>query len=318
METTPEQIPFLDLWEASDDDEGMSDERWKEACREVRDACEKFGCFVVRPYDGVPRDVVEGLFRSMKPLFDLPLETKKKNTNPKPYFGYAGDSQVVPLYESFGVENATDLDASETFTKLMWPQGNPQFCQSLNSTSRKLLELEMTIRKMVFDSFGIGNQFDSHVRNTNSTLRVMKYKASPTSETAIGLLAHTDKNILTILCEDEPGLQVQSKRGDWIYLSPPKGSFIVIVGESLKVWSNGRFHAAKHRVVMNDRERYSCGLFSIPNDGWIMEVPAEMADTQHPLLFKPFNFTEYISFFYSKVDKPKENTVEAFAGISVN
>ncbi|XP_068652991.1 probable 2-oxoglutarate-dependent dioxygenase AOP1 [Aristolochia californica] len=310
------EIPFLDLCKGSERLEPGS-ERWDGLCREVRDACEKFGCFIVT-CDAVPRDVLDGLFQAMKPLFDLPPERKKKNINPKPYFGYVGDLEAVPLYESFGVESATDYDVAQSFTRLMWPEGNPEFCQGLYSTSRRMLELEMTIRKMAFDSFGIGNQFDSHVRNTGCVFRVMKYKATPSDESTIGLLAHTDKNILTILSQDELGLQVESKHGDWIDVPASKGSFIVLVGESLKIWSNGRFHAANHRVVVKDKERYSCGIFSVPNEGWTLEVPEEMADTQHPLLFKPFNFMEYLSFFYSKIDKPRENTVEAFAGISVN
>ncbi|KAJ6743637.1 2-OXOGLUTARATE-DEPENDENT DIOXYGENASE AOP1-RELATED [Salix viminalis] len=67
------------------------------------------------------------MFGAMKALFDLPEETKNKHVNPKPYRSYLGNCPVVPFHESFGVDDAPTLDASQAFTTLMWPEGNPSF-----------------------------------------------------------------------------------------------------------------------------------------------------------------------------------------------
>ncbi|MBO8590051.1 2-oxoglutarate and iron-dependent oxygenase domain-containing protein, partial [Staphylococcus aureus] len=78
-------------------------------------ACERYGCFEVA-YDGVPVQLRDDMFEAMKRLFDLPLETKQKNYSSKIYRGYIGQSDVVPLYESLGVEDAPSLDAVRAFT----------------------------------------------------------------------------------------------------------------------------------------------------------------------------------------------------------
>lgn len=121
----PTQIPFIDF---CSDPEALEpgSERWSQLCREVRAAGEKYGCFELA-YDGVPAHLRDEMFEAMKRLFDLPLETKLKNYSPKTYRGYIGQSAVVPLYESLGVEDAPNLDAARAFTDLMWPEGNPWF-----------------------------------------------------------------------------------------------------------------------------------------------------------------------------------------------
>lgn len=121
----PTQIPFIDF---CSDPEALEpgSERWSQLCREVRAAGEKYGCFELA-YDGVPAHLRDEMFAAMKRLFDLPLETKLKNYSPKTYRGYIGQSAVVPLYESLGVEDAPNLDAARAFTDLMWPEGNPRF-----------------------------------------------------------------------------------------------------------------------------------------------------------------------------------------------
>ncbi|KAJ6915504.1 hypothetical protein NC651_017489 [Populus alba x Populus x berolinensis] len=55
------------------------------------------------------------------------------------------------------------------------------------------------------------------------------------------------------------GLEVQTKNGDWAQVMVPENAFTAIVGDTVKAWSNGRLHAARHRVVISgDRDRYSC------------------------------------------------------------
>ncbi|KAF8400726.1 hypothetical protein HHK36_014026 [Tetracentron sinense] len=278
-------------------------------CNKVREACEQYGCFQVA-YDKVSTHLHEEMFMGMKSLFDLPDEIKKKNSSPKPYRGYL-TFDGSPLYESLGIEDATQLDAARAFTDLIWPEGNPNFCRILNSMSRKILELELIIQKMIFEAFGVEKYYDSHVENRGTILRVMKYKSPPSD--VIGLLPHTDKNFLTILCQDKVGLQVLSKEGDWLQMTPAKGSFMVIVGEIFMAWSNGRFPAAKHRVVMRGGvERLSFGLFSNPKEGVVIEAPKEFVDDEHPLIFRPFNFMDFIHYFHSNHD---ENTLEIYAGV---
>ncbi|KAI3937374.1 hypothetical protein MKW98_001945 [Papaver atlanticum] len=288
-------------------------EGWKNLCKQVKEACENHGCFQVF-YEKVPGKLHDEMFKGVKDLFDVGDEIKQKNISCKPHHGYIGKDSNYPLLESLGIENAPILDKARAFTDLMWPNGNPSFCGTLNSMSIMMKELEGIIRKMIFESLGIKKYYDSNIKNADYMFRVMKYKAPFTDHPTIGLPTHTDKNILTILYEDIQGLEVLSKKGQWIHVVPKQGNFLVIVGESLMAWSNGRIHAPKHRVMMKgEKDRYSYSQFSTPNELVYVETPKELVDEVHPLLFRPFKFLDYLRYFDANMHL--ENPLASYVGI---
>ncbi|BFG18756.1 hypothetical protein CerSpe_050300 [Prunus speciosa] len=291
-------------------------EEWKAMNNKVREACENYGCFLLLVKDEIPVNLREEMVAAMKALFDLPEETKQKHTSPKPYQSYEGKSPVIPLNESFGIDDACELDAAQAFTNLMWPQGKPSFCEAMKSMTSKMMELNLIILRMILESFGLGDHYESHAQNTTSAFRFLKYKAPPPSNinNALGLVPHTDKNTLTILCQnDVQGLEILTKQGKWVEVMVPKEAVMVFVGDALKAWSNGRLHAVTHRVMMSgDKERYSYALFSLPKEEVVIEVPQEFIDKEHPLLYKPFNFAEYFTYFTSNT---REDALELYAGV---
>ena len=89
---------------------------------------------------------------------------------------------------------------------------------------------------MILESLGVEKYLDEHMDSTNYLLRVMKYKGPETTETKLGLTARTDKNIVTILYQNQvEGLELQTKDGEWINVQPSPDSFIVMIGDSLLV-----------------------------------------------------------------------------------
>lgn len=81
----------------------------------------------------------------------------------------------------------------------------------------------------------------------------------------------------------------------------------------MQAWSNGRIEAARHRVVMKGKkERYTFGLFSMPKEGAIIQVPNELVDIHHPLLYRPFIFSD---FYYNFVNNIREHALQDFAGL---
>ncbi|KAJ4958648.1 hypothetical protein NE237_025759 [Protea cynaroides] len=279
-------------------------------------------CQVLSPantlgYDEIfPKKQSEEFFMFMKDLFDLPYETKQKNSVLQTNRGYVGSSVVVPLYESLGVQNAIYLKDAQAFTDLMWSDGNPAFCRSMNTMSKNMQKLELLILRMVLESYGVPTYFDALAESSEPSFRMMKYRPPPaTDEAAIGLIEHTDKSFLTILCQDQvKGFQLLTKQGHWLQLSPlQKGTFLVIVGDIFMAWSNGRVHAVEHRVVMKgDKIRYSCALFMAPKDEEVIEVAKEFVDDDHPLLFRPFNFSGYVNYYNSNLSK---NALQVYAGV---
>ncbi|KAM3308124.1 hypothetical protein P3S67_009868 [Capsicum chacoense] len=145
----------------------------------------------------------------------------------------------------------------------------------------------------------------------------MKYKAPQSSETKLGLSAHTDKSIVTILCQNQvKGLQVLTKDGQWINVDATPNTFTVIIGDSLHAWTNGRLHSPYHRVMMTGNEaRYSVGLFSLPKAGYTIKAPEELVDDEHPLLFKPFDHLKFLAFCYSKEGMGWEFPLTTYCGV---
>ncbi|KAK2399053.1 putative 2-oxoglutarate-dependent dioxygenase AOP1 [Trifolium repens] len=258
------------------------------------------------------------MLMGMKDLFELPEEIKRKHKSDVPYSSYNGDSPTIPLCQTFGIHDAPLEDNSLAFTNLMWPQGNPTFCETMKKMGTKMVELHSLILKMILDGYGLPKQYTSTIEELkyHSSFRFMKYKVPEINKDCeIALVPHTDKNTLTILCQNEvQGLEVLTKENKWIQLDIPQEGCIVIVGDTLKAWSNGRLHAPTHRVTMcGDKERYSFGLFTNPKEKMKIEVPHELVDDKmHPLRYRSFNYGDYLDYFVSTL---KENALEAFIGV---
>ena len=120
---TPLKLPVIDL---TLDTLKPGRSCWLKACGEVRQALEEYGCFTVECNILSPQ-LRDAVFGAMKELFDLPTETKMQNKYDKPLIGYVGQIAKLPLHESMGIDNATCLEAAQSFTTLMLPDGNNHF-----------------------------------------------------------------------------------------------------------------------------------------------------------------------------------------------
>lgn len=120
---TDERIPVIDFTEKN---LKPGSDLWDLACKQIRRGLEEYGCFEA-VYDKVPTELHNSIFSAAKELFDLPIETKKQKTNDRPGTNYLGQDPFVPLYESLGLDNPTSFEATESFTRIMWPAGNDTF-----------------------------------------------------------------------------------------------------------------------------------------------------------------------------------------------
>ncbi|XP_057968067.1 probable 2-oxoglutarate-dependent dioxygenase AOP1 [Malania oleifera] len=310
---TPLRLPVIDF---SKLEPKPGTPEWELVKSQVHQALQEFGCFEAL-FDKVTFELRTALFKKLEELFDLPIQTKLRNSSEKPYHGYVGQYPMVPLYESMGIEHATIPEKTEDFSNLLWPEGNPSFHKTIQSYSEQLSGLDLMVRKMVLESLGVDKYYDEHKESTNYLLRVMKYKGPQTAEKKLGLNSHTDKNIVTVLYQNQvDGLEVQTKDGEWIDVKPSPESFIVMIGDSFYAWTNGRLHSAYHRVMMRgEQARYSAGLFSIPKEGYMIKAPEELVDDEHPLLFKPFDHFEFLGFYYSEAGQKAQSALKTYCGI---
>ncbi|KAL8062407.1 hypothetical protein ABFX02_02G145400 [Erythranthe guttata] len=314
----PSKVPIFDL---SPKNLNPSSSSWPQACKNVKQALEEYGFFIAH-YDSVPYELDKQLFEELQELFDLPLETKTRNTSDLVFYGYVGQLSHAPLHESMGIPDVTTFDAVQNFTNLMWPSGNKTFCESILSYAKLVSELEQIVDKMVFESYGTQKHYKSHIESTTYLLRTIKYSvpksADNKSNDNIGTNVHTDKSFLSILHQNQiNGLHIQLRNGEWLAVEVPPGSFVVMAGDAYQAWSNGRIFAAKHQVVMKGdvrMPRFCLALFSFNNG--MTRVPEELVDPEHPLRFNPFDNFGLARFYLSGVTQMTESTAQAYCGIT--
>ncbi|KAF6165145.1 hypothetical protein GIB67_000729 [Kingdonia uniflora] len=272
---------------------------WESAKVQVRKALEEYGSFEV-VYKDVPNR--KNMFSAMEDLFNLPLETKILIQYKEPFTSHQF-FPGLPLFESTGINDAHILEEVKTFTKLMWPQENEVFSETIHSFSKIASELDQMIRRMVLGSFGIEKYFTDHINSTKYHLLIIKYKAPETGDDAFGLKAHTDKNMMSILYNNQiDGLEIETKTGEWINVKISPKSFICLIGDTFSAWTNGRLQPPVHRVTMRgNKDRYSLVLFTASKGGHIVKSPEELVDKDHPLLFNPFDYQEFITTYASSM-----------------
>ncbi|KAL0675341.1 hypothetical protein Bca4012_003322 [Brassica carinata] len=288
------QLPVIDF---SDQCLTPGTSKWDKVKTDVRKALEDYGCFEAF-FDKVSVELDKSVFEAMEELFDLPTQTKERNVSSKPYHGYLSQN----IYESFGIDDANLVEKVNEFTQQLWPDhGNKRISETMHGISGKLAELDVMVRRMIMESFGIEKYIDEHLDSTNYLFRMMKYTPPPPlEEKKLGLPSHTDKNIMTILHQYQvEGLEIQNKDKKWFKVKPShQYSFIVMVGDSMCAFLNGRLASTYHRVLVTAKKtRYSTALFSTPKTGVILDSPEELIDEEHPRVFKPFEFNDYRDFY---------------------
>ncbi|KAJ8774732.1 hypothetical protein K2173_017178 [Erythroxylum novogranatense] len=289
---------------------------WDLVKSQVLKAAEECGCFMA-DFKGIPREVQETMDDALEELYGLPLETKLRNVSEKPYHGYIGQSPLLPLFEGMGFDHPQLYDNVDEFTRLMWPQGYPNFSKTIHQFSKPLAELDQTIRRMIVESLGVEHYVDEFLNSAYYVIRVAKYEAPGTTEKKWGLKTHKDQNVMSILSQNQiNGLELQTKDGEWIEVKFSPDHYLVIFGEAFNAWTNGRLYCPYHRVMMSgNKNRYSAGVFSLPNEGYVIKAPKELVDEEHPEAFKPYEFIDYLKQRTKETGKTVEDPLKAYYGV---
>ena len=144
--------------------------------------------------------------------------------------------------------------------------------------------------------------FDDKVNLGNSVLRVIHYPPMPPEPTpSVRAGAHEDINVITLLLgAEEPGLEVLSKKGEWLPINPPPDSLVCNVGDMLQRLTNRKLRSTTHRVTNPPRERASKARYSLPfflhfNPDFLIETLPQCIDAQHPNQFpQPISAHEFL------------------------
>ncbi|URE05485.1 2OG-Fe(II) oxygenase superfamily [Musa troglodytarum] len=309
------QFPVIDF--SSFDPAADGGPAWDATREHVMQALGTCGCFEV-VYDRITPELRQSLLEVIaKDLFRLPLETKLKNASEKVYDGYLGRFPNLD-YESLAIRDATGSEAIPSFASLMWPDGNPNFCEMASSFAKKLAELQGMIRKMVLQSLGVAEYHEEQMQSTWHLLRFSEYGAPGDETRKVGQMAHRDANLLTAVCQlnGVDGLEVETREGQWIQATPSSPtSFFIIAGESFWAWSNGKVYSPMHGVTVGGKEtRYSVLLFAMPKNERPIQAPVELVDDNQTPIFKPYYYDDYLRFCFSEEGMMQQCKLVAYCG----
>jgi isopenicillin N synthase-like dioxygenase len=106
-------------------------------------------------------------------------------------------------------------------------------------------------------------------RDGETLMRILHYPPVVGTPKAVRSGAHTDIDLITLLVAGtEPGLEVQTREGEWVAVEEAPGSVVLNAGDMLEMFSNWELPSTTHRVVNppvnTNISRYSWPFFVHP------------------------------------------------------
>lgn len=213
------------------------------------------------------------------------------------YFNVETQDGFFPAEVSEVAKGHTKKDIKEYFHFYPWgqcPESLREELQNYYEEANKLAaELLSWVEKHSPEAVSAlySQSLSSMVDDSDKTLlRVLHYPPLKGDEElgAIRAGAHEDINLLTVLpAANEPGLQVQTKEGDWLDVPCDFGNLIINIGDMLQEASGGYFPSTTHRVINPEgtdktKARISLPLFLHPKP----EVVLSDRHTAHSYLME--------------------------------
>ncbi|TXG47775.1 hypothetical protein EZV62_027069 [Acer yangbiense] len=272
------QIPVIDMQKL------LSHDFMDSELQKLHHACKEWGFFQLINHE-VSSWLVEKFKSEIEDFFKLPLEEKNK------YSQLPGD--IEGYGHNFVVSEEQKLDWGDI--------------ETLEAYSAELKILSMKILKLMAKGLRIEeNEMAVLVEEEWQSMRMNYYPPCPQPELVVGLCPHSDGSGITILLQvsEVEGLQIR-KDGMWISVKPLPNAFIINVGDSLEILSNGTYRSVEHRATVNSlKERLSVATFCSPRlDGEIGPAPS-LITPETPAMFRRIRVEEfYKGRFSRKLDR---------------
>ncbi|KAH0829556.1 putative iron/ascorbate oxidoreductase [Fonsecaea pedrosoi] len=301
-------LPVIDIGDIDHPDQ----ERRRAVAQQICHAAANVGFFYVSNH-GVPDTVVETIFSECKRFFhELSLEEKMQYDTEKHehYYGYypinldpslpAGAKLNEGI--NYGYEPTVDPDALNPKNNgdNWWPSEErlPGYEKNVKEYMSRVLVLSRALLRM----FALGlnleeSSFDHLATKPYSILKMAHYPGVLAgSEEPSSIRPHTDYELLTILLQDNiPSLEVLSNTGQWIQAKPIPGTFVVNIGDSMAMLTNGLFVSTMHRVLNHSRrDRYSVPFFLGANQEAELKALEQFVTPDQPPKFQPVTSGEYV------------------------
>jgi isopenicillin N synthase-like dioxygenase len=274
----------------------------EELADELGNSFSEFGFAVIRNH-GIPGELIARVEEMQKALFALPTEVKMAYAIPggggaRGYtpFGkeIAKDAAVHDLKEFWHVGRSLPEGhpLADTMAPNVWPAELPGFKETMEEVYAAFEEAGDRVLRAIALHLGLAEDwFVPTVEDGNSVMRLLHYPPLPEDapEGAVRAAAHGDINTITLLLgAEEAGLELLTKKGEWMPVSPPPGALAVNIGDMLDRLTNSHLRSTTHRVVNPSgeaarRSRYSMPFFLHFRPDFLIEpLPQCVADGDTP------------------------------------
>ncbi|XP_042519117.1 gibberellin 3-beta-dioxygenase 1-like [Macadamia integrifolia] len=287
--TGVESVPVIDLTDP-------------EAMKLVGHACMTWGAFQVTNH-GIPVCLLNHVESESRRLFSLPPQQKLKAArSPNGISGY-GLARISSFFPKLmWSEGFTIVESPTDHARQLWPQDYNNFCEVMEEYEKKMKQLARRLLWLMMESLGINKEDIKWAGPTGdlgdacAALQLNSYPACPEPNRAMGLAAHTDSTLLTVLYQNSTsGLQVLREGAGWVTVPPLAGGLVVNVGDLLHILSNGQYQTVLHRVVVNcTHHRLSIAYLYGPPTNVQISPLSRLVQPSQPPLFRPVTWTEYL------------------------
>lgn len=250
---------------------------------------------------GIPQALIDAAYASFRRFFALPEASKRR-------YHIAGGGGARG-YTPFGVETAKgsshydlkefwhvgrELPADSRHRAVMpdnlWPLEVLDFKDHALALYRALDDLGSRVLSALALHIGLsGDYFADKTDAGNSILRPIHYPPIAVGDIPnVRSGAHEDINLVTLLVgASAEGLQVLSRRGEWVPFTADADTIVVNIGDMLQRLTNHVYPSTTHRVVNPPGERardprYSVPFFLHPNPDFPIDVLPSCITADNP------------------------------------
>nr|AFS63900.1 flavonol synthase [Narcissus tazetta] len=273
--------------------------------RAIADASEEWGIFQIVNH-GIPVEVVKELQRVGKEFFELPQGEKEAYVT--------GPGSI----EGYGTKLQKDLEGKKAWVDYLfhfvWPESRinlkfwPEKPEAYRTANKEYAKHLLRIVDEMLSSLSLGLGLEEHTvkeavggDELEMLLKINYYPPCPRPDLALGVVAHTDMSVVTILVPNEvPGLQV-FKDDRWFDVKYIPNALIVHIGDQVEILSNGKYKSVLHRTTVNkEKARMSWPVFCSPTDETVVGPLPQLVGDENPAKFKTKKYKDYC---YCKLNK---------------
>jgi len=156
------------------------------------------------------------------------------------------------------------------------------------------------------------NNEDKEEGGDFGTIRLLYYPGMDSElvkDANVGISAHTDFEVFTLMHQSAPGLQFlppkthNTKPLEWIDAPVRPEEFVVIIGDALERITNGTLRATPHRVVQTSHPRWSIIRFNAFAPSTSLQPLTQFVNDQKPPLYTPVTMKVHMETTMKNLEK---------------